>query len=120
MTPANLHDAVREAYARGKESDDSATIEQAIAWGRVDFDMTMTDVVREEILSTVARAQIRVGKWKDADETIAFMQGKGYRSVTFLEGHSLLTRRNLYYAIPKPRSGVATFPQHKAPVHAVW
>src|SRR3546814_16800141 len=80
MTPANLHDAVREAYARGKESDDSATIEQAIAWGRVAFDMTMTDVVREEILSTVARAQISVGKWKDADETSAFRQAKGYGS----------------------------------------
>src|SRR3546814_2500861 len=85
MTPANLHDAVREAYARGKESDDSATIEQAIAWGRVAFDMTMTDVVREEILSTVARAQIRVGKWKDADETIAFMQARSEEHTSELQ-----------------------------------
>src|SRR3546814_7852859 len=49
MTPANLHDAVREAYARGNESDDSATIEQAIDWGRVALDLTMNDVVSEEI-----------------------------------------------------------------------
>lgn len=117
LTPGNLHDAVRETYARGKESDDVAAIEQAIEWGKVALEMTMSDGVREEILSTVARAQIRIGKWRDADEIIAFMRRQGYRSVTFLEGHSLRKRRKFDDAIPKLRYVVDNFRHNRAAVH---
>src|SRR3546814_9361774 len=45
------------------------------------------------------------------------MQAKGYRSVTFLEGHSLRKRRKFDEAIPKLRYVVDHFRQNKAAVH---
>jgi tetratricopeptide (TPR) repeat protein len=117
LTPSNLHDAVREAYARGKETDDSVAIQQAIEWGKVAIDMTMSDAVREEILSTVARAQIRIGAWREAEATIGIMRERGYRSVTFLEGHELRKRRRFDEAIPKLRYVVDHFRHNKAAVH---
>lgn len=117
LTPGNLHDTVRDAYARGKETDDTVTIEQAIAWGKIALEMTMTDGVREEVLSTVVRAQIRLSKWEDAQEIIKFMRKHGYRSVTFLEGHLLRKRRKFDEAIPKLRHVVDNFRHNRAAVH---
>ncbi len=117
LTPGNLHDTVREAYARGKETDDRSAIKQAIAWGLVAVDMTMSEGVREEILSIVARAQIRIRLFNEAEQTLDIMRKKGYRSVTFLEGHLLRKKRDFKNAIPKLRFVVDNHRHNKAAVH---
>jgi predicted Zn-dependent protease len=103
LTPSNLYEAVRDAYARGRETEDNATIQQAIEWGKLAFNMVMSDGIREEILSTVARAQIRLDQYHEAAETIGVVRKLGYRSVTFLEGHLLRKQRKFEEAIPKLR-----------------
>jgi tetratricopeptide (TPR) repeat protein len=117
LTPGRLHDAVRDAYARGKEADDPEAISQAIAWGKAAFEMNMSDGVREEILSTVARAQIWLTAFDDAAATIAMMRDRDYRSVTFLEGYSLRKQRKFEEAVPKLRFVVDHFRHNRAAVH---
>jgi thioredoxin-like negative regulator of GroEL len=117
LTPSNLYDVVREAYARGKETESEATIQQAIEWGKLAFEMKMGEGLREEILSTVARAQIRLGHYSDATATIADMKGHHYRQVTFLEGHLLRKRRKFEDAIPKLRLALDNNRGNRAAVH---
>ena len=95
LTPGMLHDVVRETYARGKDETDTETLERVILWGRIAEQMKMSEATREEILSTVARARIRLGKFADAEETIKGMASRRYRSVPFLMGH--LYRRQEKY-----------------------
>lgn len=117
LTPSDLHDAVRDVYARGKEAEDSNAIRLAIEWGSFAHEMIMTEVVREEILSTVARAQIRIKDWPGAEDTIASMRSKQYRSVTFLEGHLLRKQRKFDHAIPKLRYVIEHNRHNRAAVH---
>lgn len=117
LTPSNLYDVVRDAYARGKQTESDRTIEQAIEWGRLGFEMKMGEGLREEILSTVARAQTRLGHYNDALTTIAEMKRRHYRQVTFLEGHLLRKRRKFEDAIPKLRSALDYNRQNRAAVH---
>jgi len=95
LTPGMLHDVIRETYARGKDETDTETLERVIVWGQIAEQMKMSEATREEILSTVARARIRLGKFADAEETIEGMASRGYRSVPFLRGH--LYRRQEKY-----------------------
>lgn len=97
LTPGMLVDVLRETYARGK--DDPETLELVIRWGKLSDQMKMSEATREEVLSTVARANIRLGKYSDADKIIDSMSVKGYRSVPFLRGHSLRRQRNYAKAI---------------------
>jgi len=112
-----LYDAVRDAYARGKSTENTATIEQAIEWGKLASEMTMGESLREEILSTVARAQIRLDRQADAAETIAEMRRRRYRQVVFLEGHSLRKRRKFEDAIPKLKFVLDNNRGNRAAVH---
>jgi tetratricopeptide (TPR) repeat protein len=95
LTPGMLHDVIRETYARGKDETDTETLERVILWGQIAEDMKMSEATREEILSTIARAKIRLGKFAEAEETIKGMTSRGYRSVPFLLGH--LYRRQERY-----------------------
>lgn len=97
LTPGTLVDVLRENYARGK--DDPKILEQVIRWGKLSDQMKMSEATREEVLSTVARANIRLGKYSDADKIINAMSSKGYRSVPFLRGHSFRRQRNYAKAI---------------------
>lgn len=117
LTPSNLYDVVRDAYARGKQTESEATIQQAIEWGRLGFEMKMSESLREEILSTVARAQIRIAQYADATSTIEEMKKRHYRQVTFLEGHLLRKRRKFEEAIPKLRHALITNRGNRAAVH---
>ena len=117
LTPSNLYDVVRDAYARGKETENNTTIEQAIDWGAIAHEMNMSEGLREEILSTVARAQIRLSRYADATTTIDVMKKRGYRQVTFLEGHLLRKRRKFDEAIPKLRFVLDNNRGNKAAVH---
>ncbi|UPJ50271.1 TIR domain-containing protein [Bradyrhizobium sp. 200] len=97
LTPGTLVDVLRENYARGK--DDPKILAQVIRWGELSEQMKMSEATREEVLSTVARAHIRLGKYSDADRIIDAMSRKGYRSVPFLRGHSLRRQRDYGGAI---------------------
>lgn len=117
LTPSNLHDVVRDVYARGKQTENDATIKQAIHWGAVASEMQMTEGLREEILSIVARAQIRLRHYTDATNTIEDMKKRRYRQVTFLEGHLLRKQRNFEDAIPKLRLALEHRRGNRAAVH---
>lgn len=117
LTPSNLYDVVRDAYARGKQTENDATIQQAIEWGGAAADMKMSEGLREEILSTVARAQIRLRLYSDATSTIEDMKRRHYRQVTFLEGHLLRKRRKFEDAIPKLRVALENNRGNRAAVH---
>jgi tetratricopeptide (TPR) repeat protein len=97
VTPGILVDVLRETYARGK--DDPKTLELVIRWGRLSDQMKMSEATREEVMSTVARANIRLGKYIDAEKIIEVMSVKGYRSVAFLRGHSFRRQRDYAKAI---------------------
>ncbi|MGJ4897690.1 TIR domain-containing protein [Bradyrhizobium oligotrophicum] len=97
LTPGMLVDVLRDTYARGK--DDPEKLNLVIRWGHLSDQMKMSEAAREEVLSTVARANIRLGKYLDADEIIETMQKKRYRSVAFLRGHSLRRQRKYSKAI---------------------
>jgi len=117
LTPSNLYDVIREVYARGKQTEDDAVIQQSIQWGSLAFDMKMGEGLREEILSTVARAQIRLRYYSDAKKTIEVMQQKNYRQVTFLEGHLLRKQQRFEQAIPKLRLALEKNRGNRAAVH---
>ncbi len=89
LTSGTLFEVVRDTYARGKDEADKEALEKVITWGLVAEDMLMSEAAREDILSVVARAQIRLGQFGEADKTLEFMRSKHYRSVPFLLGHSL-------------------------------
>jgi tetratricopeptide (TPR) repeat protein len=97
LTPGMLSDVMRDTYARGK--DDPENLGQVILWGELSEDMKMSEATREEVLSTIARAKIRLGKYPEAENTISKMAEKGYRSVPFLRGHSYRRQRNYPRAI---------------------
>jgi thioredoxin-like negative regulator of GroEL len=117
LTPSNLYDVVRDAYARGKQTENDSTIQQAVEWGQVASEMKMSEGLREEILSTVARAQIRLRHYSDATSAIEDMKHRRYRQVTFLEGHLLRKRRKFEEAIPKLRLALEHNRGNRAAVH---
>ncbi|GBQ10214.1 hypothetical protein AA21291_0353 [Swaminathania salitolerans LMG 21291] len=117
LTPSNLYDVVREVYARGKQSEDDLVIEQAINWGSVALEMNMSEGLREEILSTVTRAQIRLRRYPDAAKTIEYMRNRGYRQVAFLQGHLLRKQRNFEGAIPWLRIALEHNRGNRSAVH---
>lgn len=97
LTPGMLVDVLRETYGRGK--DDPNTLELVIHWGKLSDQMKMSEAAREEVLSTVARANIRLGRYADADDVIKTMAERGFRSVPFLRGHSFRRQREYSKAI---------------------
>lgn len=117
LTPSNLYDVVREVYARGKQSEDDAVIEQAINWGCAALEMNMSEGLREEILSTVTRAQIRLRRYSDATNTIEYMKKRSYRQVAFLQGHLLRKRRDFEDAIPWLRIALERNRGNRSAVH---
>lgn len=99
MTASNIYEMVKNTYTQGKLTENENIIEQAIKWGVLAFTMPMEERLNEEILSIVARAQIRLEKYPDAFKTISYMQEKGYRQYSFLEGHYYRKRREYPKAI---------------------
>lgn len=116
LSPGTLYDVVRTSYARGREEDNTALISRAISWGQIAKTMKMSEAVREEILSTVALAQIRLGK-PEALETIDFMSGRGYRSALFLRGHHLRKREDYDDAIALLKGAVRENKYKRSAVH---
>jgi tetratricopeptide (TPR) repeat protein len=117
LTPGMLHDVIRETYARGKDEADVDILERVIMWGQVAKQMKMSESTREEILSTVTRARIRLGKFDDAARTIDVMTGRRYRSVAFLQGHLYRKQENYGKAIDILRVAVRDNKFNRSAVH---
>ncbi|SXF37084.1 toll/interleukin-1 receptor domain-containing protein [Klebsiella variicola] len=117
MTASNIYEMVKNTYAQGKSIESDAVIEQAIKWGKIAFNMQMEGRLHEEILSIVARAQIRLEQYPDAHETISYMKEKGYRQYSFLEGHYLRKRREFTKAIPILKFYLSHNPKSRSAVH---
>lgn len=100
VTPGMLHEVVRQNYNLGKDRFDTEILKKAISWGEMTDGMRMSDATREEILSIVARAQIRIHDYEGADATIDKMKSRGYRSTAFLKGHSLRRQGKASEAVP--------------------
>lgn len=98
LSPGMLHDVVRLTYNQGKDKYEPETLRKAISWG-VAENMRMSPATLEEILSIVARSQIRLRDYTGANTTIAKMKAKGFRSVAFLNGHSLRRQGNFGEAV---------------------
>lgn len=87
LSPGMLSDILRDMYARGKDEANREQLERVLKWGELANSMRMTDATREEIMSTMARTAIRLGKYPEAGRIIDTMSTNGFRSVPFLRGH---------------------------------
>jgi tetratricopeptide (TPR) repeat protein len=117
LLPGTLNEVVRETYARGKDEDDNEKLKQAITWGEVARNMKMSEATREDILSTVVRAKIRLGQFESAEADIVAMSAKGYRSVFFLRGHMLRRMGNYSAAIQALEEAVREKKAIRSAVH---
>lgn len=99
LSPGTLESVIKETYARGKSNDDAETLERVISWGALADTMKMSPAVKEEIQNTVARAQIRTGKYGDAQKTIDRMNEEKFVSTAFLQGHFYRRKRDYPKAI---------------------
>lgn len=77
----------------------------------------MSSATREEILSTVARAQIRLGSYGDATKLIARMNSSGFRASLFLKGHLLRRRERYEEAIPLLQEAIRERKYIRSAVH---
>jgi tetratricopeptide (TPR) repeat protein len=83
LLPSTLQDLVRDAYDRRHNDDDA--LQRVITWGTPAVDMKMDENTREEILSYLFRAQVRLQHFEDARRVLQMMKKRGYRSSTYLE-----------------------------------
>ena len=66
----------------------------------------MDEAAREEILSTVVRAHVRLNEYVEADKTLKVFTAKKYRSESFLKGFLLRRRENYRDAVPFLKAAV--------------
>jgi tetratricopeptide (TPR) repeat protein len=117
LTPGMLHDVVRETYAFGKDEADAEALERVIHWGKLAGDINMSEATREEILSNVARAHIRLGQFSQAVSMIDSMAARGYRSVPFLRGHMYRRQERYSQAIEMLVTAVQDRKVNRSAVH---
>ena len=88
LLPSTLQEVVRETYDSGHENRQA--LQRVVDWGRPAQQMPMDETTREEILSYVARALIRLGnKDGEVDDLLRLFQRKGYRSYNYINGFYL-------------------------------
>ena len=103
LLSSTLQEVVRETYDAGHEN--RASLQRVVDWGRPAQTMVMDETTREEILSYVVRALVRLGnKDGDVDELLTIFYRKGYRSYHYINGF-YLRRRN------KPDQAIGSFLQ---------
>jgi tetratricopeptide (TPR) repeat protein len=117
VTPGTLSELVREAYSRGKDDEDQDALKRVVSWGTLAEDMTMSAATKEEILSTVARAQIRLGAYDEAKKLIEKMSSNGFRASLFLRGYLLRRRDNYAEAIPMLQEAIRERKYYRSAVH---
>lgn len=86
LLPSTLQDLVRDAYDR-RHMDDHA-LDRVVAWGMPAIDMKMDENTREEILSYLLRALVRLGS-PEAGRVLSFIKDRGFRSAAYLEAFML-------------------------------
>ncbi|MCJ2184754.1 toll/interleukin-1 receptor domain-containing protein [Novosphingobium sp. 1949] len=97
LLPSTLQDLVRDAYDR-RHIDDHA-LDRVVAWGMPAIDMKMDENTREEILSYLLRALVRLGS-SDANDVLDLIKDRGFRSAAYLEAFLIrLTGGNLNDAV---------------------
>lgn len=87
LLPSTLQDLVRDAYDR--RHNDEGALARVVQWGTPALNMKMDEHTREEILSYLLRAQVRMQKYSDASELLQVMKKRGYRSSAYLEAFFL-------------------------------
>lgn len=117
LTPGMLEAIVRQTYAKGKDEDNSDELERVIAWGGIAEDMNMSNATREEILSNVTRAEIRLGRYKEAARGIEKMGAKGYKSALFLKGYMLRREGRYAEAAPALEDAVREHKNNRSAIH---
>lgn len=108
LLPSTLHDVIKETYDRGRDDDDQEALRRVAVWGNIARDMKMDDAVREEILSTVVHAHIRLSEYDKAESLIKIFDERGYRNAAFLRGFSLRRQDKYRDAVGFLRMAVAT------------
>jgi predicted Zn-dependent protease len=102
LLPSTLQDLVRDSYDR--RFNDEEALGRVVKWGTPALDMQMDENTREEILSYLFRAQVRLQNYGDAEKLLEFMKKRGYRSSAYLEAFFLrLSGGNLDAAIARLR-----------------
>ncbi|MCZ7891899.1 hypothetical protein O9X99_09455 [Agrobacterium salinitolerans] len=86
LLPSTLQDLVRDAYDR-RHIDDHA-LDRVVAWGMPAIEMKMDENTREEILSYLLRALVRLGS-PDAGRLLGLIKDSGFRSAAYLEAFLL-------------------------------
>ena len=100
LLSSTLREVVRDTHARGRDDDDEEALHRVVLWGSVADEMRMDEAVREEILSTVVSAHIRLREYNKAEEILAKFDRRGYRSGPFLRGFMLRRQSRYDEAIP--------------------
>lgn len=87
LLPSTLQDLVRDAYDRRFNDDDA--LDRVVKWGTPALEMKMDENTREEILSYLFRAQVRLSRYDDATTLLDYIKKRGYRSSAYLEAFFL-------------------------------
>lgn len=117
ISPGLLGNLVSETYAKAKDSDDEQDLRRVIALGSMSKTMIMSEATREDILSNVTRAQIRMSDYDGADQTLAYIRDKNYESFEFLSGHKLRRQEKYPEAIKMLTSALEGFKYNRSAIH---
>ena len=82
LLPSILQEVVKDTYDTGHEDEDA--LRRVISWGMPAQDMKMDETTREEILSYVLRAQVRLQDVRGARDLLGLFESRGYRSRFYL------------------------------------
>lgn len=115
ITASTLLQAIQDTYNRGREN--FGLFRTVCEWGKILGVIKSDDATREEILSYVVRAHIRL-KDKSASETLLKeIDAKGYRSRHFLWGFYYRTFRKYDEAIKNYREALHARKYLKSCIH---
>lgn len=117
LTPGMLADVLREMYSKAKDDNSSELLGRVVSWARLADGINMSPSTREEVMSVLARAQIRSGAFRDAAATIEDMAERKFRSVPFLRGHMFRKQRKFPEAIEMLRQAVSDKKVNRSAIH---
>lgn len=87
LLPSTLQEVVKETYDRGH--DDLDALRRVVAWGASALKARMDETAREEILSYVLRAHVRLGNEDEAERLLDFFDERSYRSRFYMRAFYL-------------------------------
>ncbi|MBS0245610.1 MAG: TIR domain-containing protein [Proteobacteria bacterium] len=107
LLPSTLQQVVQDTYSRGRYEDDSVALRRVTTWGAICREMKMDEAVREEILSTVILAHVRLSEYSEAEKILLEFDRLGYRSASFLRGFALRRQGAYRDALPYLKEALA-------------